>query len=73
MDPKIFSLISAVLFGINPIILKMGMPGSSAHAGVFIALVSGLPIFLFLSPVLGGLQFDQLTGLSIFLKRHTRF
>ena len=66
MDPKIFSLISAVLFGINPIILKMGMPGSSAHVGVFIALVSGFPIFLLLSPVVGGLQFDQLTGLSIF-------
>ncbi|MEE8160266.1 MAG: EamA family transporter [Acidobacteriota bacterium] len=64
MDPKVFALISAVCFGVNPIVLKLGMPGSSAEVGVFVGLLSGLPILLLLSPALGGFQFEQLVGLA---------
>lgn len=55
---------SAFCFGINPIVLKVGLRDSNSDVGVFVGLASGLPLLLLVSPSLGGLQFGQLTALA---------
>ena len=64
MDGRILALLSALCFGINPIVLKAGLQKSNPTTAVFVGLVSGLPLLMILSPALGGFQLDQLTALS---------
>ncbi len=57
---------SAFCFGINPIVLKIGLKNATSDVAVLIGLLSGLPMLLIVSPALGGFHFNQLTALATF-------
>ncbi|HZD09942.1 MAG TPA: EamA family transporter [Candidatus Binatia bacterium] len=60
MDGKVLALFSAMLFGINPIVLKVGLRDAASEVAVFIGLLSGLPLLLLLGPFLGGFHLAEL-------------
>lgn len=66
MDGRILALFSAFLFGINPIVLKIGLRNASSDIAVFVGLMTGLPLLLLVSPALGGFDLDQVSGLALF-------
>lgn len=66
MDGRILALMSAMCFGINPIVLRPGLGRNNANIAVLVGLLAGLPVLVLLSLVLGGLQLDQLSGLAVF-------
>ncbi|MFN8458391.1 MAG: DMT family transporter, partial [Anaerolineae bacterium] len=66
MDGKVLALMSAFCFGVNPIVLSLGLNKANSDVAVFVGLLSGLPVLLFVSPVAGGLEFGQLTWLATF-------
>jgi uncharacterized membrane protein len=64
IDGRILAVLSAMCFGVNPIVLKVGLRNSNSEVGVFIGLLSGLPLLLLVSPTLGGFHLNQLTALA---------
>ncbi len=60
MDGRLLALMSAFCFGINPIVLKKGLRGASSDVAVFVGLITGLPLLLLASPLLGGFNLGQL-------------
>ena len=62
MDSKSMALMSALCFGINPILLAGGLQSNSPALAVSVGLLSGLGVLILLVPWLGGFQFDQLTA-----------
>lgn len=64
MDEKILALLSAFCFGLNPIVLKLGLrKDSRSSSAVFLGLLSGLLVLLAVAPALGGFQLDRLEWL----------
>lgn len=66
MDSRILALLSALCFGVNPIVLKGGLKQGESDVGVFIGLMAGLPTMVLLGPSLDGFRFDGLTPLAAF-------
>jgi|GEM_PF-1228011 len=64
MDGRILALLSAFCFGINPIVLKVGLKDAKSDVAVFVGLISGLPLLFIVSPALGGFHFEQLPFLA---------
>lgn len=64
MDGRVLALLSAFCFGINPIVLKVGLKDAKSDVAVFVGLISGVPLLIIVSPALGGFHFEQLTFLA---------
>lgn len=60
VDGKVLALISAMMFGVNPIVLKIGLRDAASEVAVFIGLLTGLPLLLILGPFVGGFQLAAL-------------
>lgn len=63
MDPKLFALVTATCFGLNPVTLKLGFGrGGRPDTAMIIGLIVALPVYLLLLPFAGGLHWEQVTG-----------
>lgn len=66
MEGKVLALTTAFLFGLNPVVLKLGFArGGRSDAALFVGLAVTIPIFVLVSPFLGGLSFHDLSALTI--------
>lgn len=62
MDPKLFALVTATCFGLNPVTLKLGFGrGGRPDTAMIIGLIVTLPIYVALLPLAGGLHWEQVT------------
>lgn len=62
LDPKLFALLTALCFGLNPIALKLGfVRGGRPDTAMIIGLVMSVALYLLLVPVAGGLHWEQVT------------
>jgi uncharacterized membrane protein len=62
MDPKLFALIVAISFGLNPVVLKLGFARQGkVDVAVLIGLVVAIPLYLAVVPLVGGLHWEQVT------------
>jgi drug/metabolite transporter (DMT)-like permease len=62
MDPKLFALIVAISFGLNPVVLKMGFArAGQVDVAVMIGLIVAIPLYVAVVPLVGGLYWDQVT------------
>jgi uncharacterized membrane protein len=61
LDARVFALLSAACFGINPVVLKAGLGKGESHMAVYAGLLTGFPILFLLAPTLGGFQWELLT------------
>ena len=67
MDPKVFALITAISFGLNPVTLKLGFGrGGRPDTAMILGLVVAVPIYLAILPFGGGLHWDQVTLAALF-------
>ena len=59
---SVFALLTAICCGINPILVRWGLAGTSnASFGVFIGLAVAVPIYVLLLPFWGGLHWESVT------------
>lgn len=65
MDGRLLALMSALCFGINPIVLKRGLRGANSDVAVFVGLITGLPLLLLVSPALGGFTLSELAPSAV--------
>lgn len=65
MDARVFALLSAACFGINPVVLKAGLGKGESHMAVYVGLLTGFPILFALAPTLGGFQWELVTWQAI--------
>jgi drug/metabolite transporter (DMT)-like permease len=62
LDPKLFALVTAITFGLNPIALKLGfLKGGRPDTGMIVGLAVSVPMFALLIPFVGGLHWEQVT------------
>ncbi len=62
MDPKLFALLVAFSFGLNPVVLKLGfLRKGRVDVAVMIGLVVAIPLYLLVVPLVGGLHWEQVT------------
>jgi drug/metabolite transporter (DMT)-like permease len=66
LGPKLFALITALSFGFNPILLKIGYgKGGTPDVSLMVGLIVAVPIYLVLLPFAGGLHMDQVTPTTL--------
>ena len=66
IDPKVFGLITAVSFGLNPVTLKLGFgKGGRPDTAMILGLFVALPLYLMLLPLGGGLHWEQVTTAAL--------
>jgi drug/metabolite transporter (DMT)-like permease len=68
MDPKLYGLVVAISFGLNPVVLKLGFARSGrskVDAAVMIGLIVAVPIYVAVVPFSGGLSWEQVTPLAL--------
>jgi len=62
VDPKVFALITAISFGLNPVTLKLGFgKGGRPDTAMILGLFIAVPLYLLILPFGGGLHWDQVT------------
>lgn len=62
MDPKLFALVTAISFGLNPVTLKLGFrQGGKPGTAMIIGLLISVPMFALIVPFVGGLHWEQVT------------
>ena len=62
MDPKVFALITAVSFGLNPVTLKAGFAkGGKPDTAMILGLFIAVPLYAAILPFGGGLQWELVT------------
>lgn len=62
MEGKVLALVTAACFGLNPVILKLGFSRQgTSEVALVIGLAVTVPIYLLLSPLLGGFDFELVT------------
>ncbi len=62
MEGKALALTTAFLFGLNPVVLKLGFARQGrSDTALLVGLAVTVPIYLLVAPLLGGLSFAQLT------------
>lgn len=60
--PQLFALVTAISFGLNPVLVKMGFArAGKVDTAVFIGLAVAVPLYLLLLPLFGGLHWEQVT------------
>ncbi len=66
MEGKVFALVTAVCFGLNPVMVRMGFARAGrVDAAILISLAVAIPIYLVLLPVFGGLRWEQVNGRAV--------
>jgi DME family drug/metabolite transporter len=66
-DPKLFALITAICFGLNPVTLKIGFSrGGRPDTGMIVGLIVAVPFYLLLLPLAGGPHLDLVTPTALF-------
>ena len=66
VDPKLFALVTAVCFGLNPMTLKLGFrKGGSPDTAMILGLAIAVPLYLVLLPLSGGLHLELLTTAAL--------
>lgn len=67
MDPKLFALVTAITFGLNPVTLKLGFGrGGRPDTAMIIGLVVAVPLYFAILPLGGGLNWEQVTAAALF-------
>jgi drug/metabolite transporter (DMT)-like permease len=67
IDPKLFALVTALSFGFNPILLKIGYgKGGTPDVSLMVGLIVAVPIYILLLPLAGGLHMDQVGPVTLF-------
>lgn len=62
IDPKLFALVTAICFGLNPVLLKIGYGrGGTPDVSLMVGLLVAVPLYLLLLPLVGGLQMELVT------------
>lgn len=63
MEGKILALASAVCFGLNPVVLRIGFArAGSIDAAVIIGLAIAIPLYVALAPFVGGLRWAEVSA-----------
>jgi uncharacterized membrane protein len=66
IDPKLFALVTAICFGLNPVTLKIGFGwGGRPDTAMIVGLVVAVPLYLALLPFVGGAHLEQVTGAAL--------
>lgn len=66
IDPKLFALVTAICFGLNPVTLKIGFSrGGRPDTGMIVGLIVAVPFYLLLLPLAGGLHLDLVTPTAL--------
>jgi drug/metabolite transporter (DMT)-like permease len=59
---KVFALMTAICFGLNPVLLKLGFARKGrSDVAVVIGLAITVPLYLLIAPLVGGISFAPLT------------
>jgi DME family drug/metabolite transporter len=62
MDGKVLGLLTALFFGLNPVLLKLGFLRSGrSNVAVVIGLAVAVPIYVLVAPLFGGFEFSRVT------------
>lgn len=62
LDGKLLALVTALCFGLNPVVLKLGFARSGrSDVAVVVGLAVAIPIYIALLPLAGGLHLELLT------------
>ena len=62
MEGKVFALVTAACFGLNPVVLKLGFArNGTSEVALVIGLVITVPIYIVIAPLLGGFDFGAVT------------
>jgi DME family drug/metabolite transporter len=59
---KVLALMTAICFGINPVVLKLGFARKGrSDVAVVVGLAITVPVYLLMAPLLGGISFARMT------------
>lgn len=62
MHGKVLALMTAICFGINPVVLKLGFARKGrSDVAVVVGLAITVPVYLIMAPLLGGISFAHMT------------
>lgn len=63
MEGKVLALMTAVCFGLNPVVLRLGFARQgTSEVALVIGLAITVPIYVLIAPLLGGFAFGEVTG-----------
>lgn len=66
IDPKLFALLTAICFGLNPVTLKIGFSrGGRPDTGMIVGLIVAVPFYLLLLPFAGGPHLELITPTAL--------
>jgi drug/metabolite transporter (DMT)-like permease len=66
IDPKVFALVTAICFGLNPVTLKLGFKrGGRPDTAMIVGLVVAVPLYLVLLPLAGGPHVELVTPAAL--------
>jgi drug/metabolite transporter (DMT)-like permease len=66
IDPKLFALVTAIAFGLNPVTLKLGFgTGGRPDTAMILGLFVAVPIYLAILPLGGGLHWELVTAAAL--------
>lgn len=66
MDGKVLGLLTALCFGLNPVVLKLGfLRKGRSDVAVLVGLAVTVPIYLVMAPLLGGFEWSQVTAAAL--------
>ena len=66
IDPKLFALVTAICFGLNPVTLKIGFSrGGRPDTGMIVGLIVAVPLYIVLLPLAGGPHLELVTSSAL--------
>lgn len=66
IDPKLFALVTALCFGLNPVTLKIAFSrGGRPDTGMIVGLIVAVPFYILLLPLAGGPHLDLVTPTAL--------
>ncbi len=67
IDPKLFALVTAICFGLNPVALKIAFGrGGRPDTGMIVGLIVAVPFYILLLPLAGGPHLELITPAALF-------
>jgi drug/metabolite transporter (DMT)-like permease len=66
IDPKLFALVTAICFGLNPVTLKIAFGrGGRPDTGMILGLIVAVPFYILLLPLAGGPHLELVTPAAL--------
>lgn len=66
IDPKLFALVTAICFGLNPVTLKLGFAkGGRPDTAMIVGLIVAVPLYIVLLPLAGGPHLEMVTPAAL--------